>query len=67
MNPSPILLLFMMPGLREIHLCMRIPGTMPNLENFAQKALVYHRHYAGGNFIVPGTASLLTGVYPWKH
>ncbi len=41
--------------------------TMPNLEKFAQKAIVYHRHYAAGNFTVPGTASLLTGVYPWKH
>lgn len=41
--------------------------TMPNLEKFAKKALVYHRHYAAGNFTVPGTASLLTGVYPWKH
>ncbi|MEI6290717.1 MAG: sulfatase-like hydrolase/transferase, partial [Chloroflexota bacterium] len=42
-------------------------ATMPNLEKFAEKALVYHRHYAAGNFTVPGTASLLTGVYPWKH
>lgn len=41
--------------------------TMPNLERFAQKSLVYHRHYSAGNFTVPGTASLLTGVYPWKH
>lgn len=33
----------------------------------AQKALVYHNHYATGNFTVPGTASLLTGTLPWTH
>lgn len=41
--------------------------TTPNLERFAQRATVYHRHYAGGNFTSPGTASLLTGTYPWSH
>lgn len=41
--------------------------TTPNLARFARRATVFHRHYAGGNFTVPGTASLLTGVYPWSH
>jgi arylsulfatase A-like enzyme len=41
--------------------------TMPNLEQFANKATVYHRHYAGGSFTSPGTASLLTGTYPWTN
>jgi arylsulfatase A-like enzyme len=41
--------------------------TTPNVDGFAERASVYHRHYAGGNFTTPGTASLLTGVYPWKH
>src|SRR5512144_1796135 len=41
--------------------------TMPNLERLAQRAIVYHDHYAGGNFTTPGTASLLTGTYPWSH
>ena len=41
--------------------------TTPNLDRFAQNALVYHRHYSAGNFTVPGTASLLTGLYPWSH
>jgi arylsulfatase A-like enzyme len=41
--------------------------TTPNLASFADRATVFHRHYAGGNFTVPGTASLLTGVYPWSH
>lgn len=41
--------------------------TSPNLEKIADRATVFHRHYAGGNFTTPGTASLLTGVYPWSH
>src|SRR5512143_3630887 len=41
--------------------------TMPNLEKFAERATVYHRHYSAGTFTVPGTAALLTGLYPWSH
>jgi arylsulfatase A-like enzyme len=41
--------------------------TTPQLNRFAQHATVYHRHYAAGNFTSPGTASLLTGTYPWQH
>ena len=41
--------------------------TTPNLDRAAGQATVYHRHYAAGNFTTPGTASLLTGVYPWTH
>jgi arylsulfatase A-like enzyme len=42
-------------------------NTTPNLTRFADRATVYHSHYAGGNFTTSGTASLLTGVYPWTH
>ncbi len=41
--------------------------TMPNLEKFAERAMVYHNHFSAGSFTVPGTASLLTGLYPWTH
>lgn len=41
--------------------------TMPNLARLADRAVVYHNHYAGGNYTTPGTASLLTGTHPWKH
>jgi len=41
--------------------------TSPNLERFASRATVYHSHYSGGNFTMPGTASILTGTYPWTH
>src|SRR5574341_2088461 len=41
--------------------------TTPNISRLAQRAIVYHNHFAAGNFTTPGTASLLTGVYPWTH
>jgi arylsulfatase A-like enzyme len=41
--------------------------TMPNLERFAERCFVYHNHYSTGSFTVPGTASMLTGLYPWNH
>jgi arylsulfatase A-like enzyme len=41
--------------------------TMPHLSKLAEKATVYHQHYAAGPFTTPGTASLLTGTLPWTH
>lgn len=41
--------------------------TTPHLAQFAEQATVFHHHFAAGNFTTPGTASLLTGVYPWAH
>ncbi len=41
--------------------------TTPNLERFANRATVYNQHYSAGSFTTPGTASLLTGLYPWTH
>jgi choline-sulfatase len=41
--------------------------TMPNLARLAERAIVYHNHYSGGNYTTPGTASLLTGTLPWTH
>jgi arylsulfatase A-like enzyme len=41
--------------------------TTPNIARWAERAAVYHNHHAGGNFTVPGTASLFTGTFPWTH
>jgi arylsulfatase A-like enzyme len=41
--------------------------TTPNIERFAERATVFHRHYAAANFTTPGVASLVTGTYPWTH
>ncbi|MGE5071841.1 MAG: sulfatase [Anaerolineae bacterium] len=42
-------------------------STTPNFERFAKRAIVYNQHYSAANFTTPGTASLLTGSYPWTH
>lgn len=41
--------------------------TTPNIDAFAQSSTVFHNHYSGGNFTTTGTASMLTGMIPWKH
>lgn len=41
--------------------------TTPNIARLAERAIVYNKHYAGGNYTTTGTASLLTGTYPWTH
>jgi arylsulfatase A-like enzyme len=41
--------------------------TTPNFARFAEKATVFHKHVAGGNFTSPGTSTLMTGTYPWTH
>ncbi len=41
--------------------------TTSNLEKLAEQAFVYRNHYANGNFTIPGTSSLLTGLRPWTH
>ena len=42
-------------------------ATTPNLSRLAERATVFHQHRAGGNYTSPGTATLLTGLYPWTH
>jgi len=41
--------------------------TTSKIARLAERATVFHEHYAGGNFTFPGTSSLVTGTYPWTH
>ncbi len=41
--------------------------TTPNLSRLAERAVVYKKHYTGGNFTTTGTATLLTGTNAWTH
>lgn len=66
-HPNIIVLVMDAMSARHMGLYGYARGNTPNLERFASHATVYHRHYSAGNFTVPGAASLLTGVYPWKH
>ncbi len=66
-GPKIVILLFDAMSARNLSVYGYHRKTTPNLERFAERATVFHSHYAGGNFTIPGTASLLTGTYPWTH
>jgi arylsulfatase A-like enzyme len=65
--PNILILLFDTFSAKHMSLYGYPRETTPNINKFAERATVFHRHYAGGNFTTPGTASLLTGTYPWSH
>jgi arylsulfatase A-like enzyme len=67
--PHPNILVFVFDAMsaKNLSLYGYHRQTTPNLERFAERATVYNQHYSAGNFTTPGTASLLTGVYPWTH
>jgi arylsulfatase A-like enzyme len=65
--PNIIIFVFDAMSARDLSLYGYKRVTTPNFEKFADRATVYHAHHAGGNFTSPGTASLLTGTYPWTH
>jgi len=64
-QPNVIIILFDAMSARNLSLYGYARPTSPNLERFAERATVYHSHYAGGNYTIPGVATLLTGTYPW--
>ncbi len=65
--PNVIVLLYDTLSARHLSLYGYPRLTSPNMERFARRAYVYHRHHVAGNFTTPSTASLFTGVYPWTH
>jgi len=66
-RPNIIVILFDAMSARNLSVYGYPRRTTPNFERFAERAIVYHNHYAGGNYTIPGTATLLTGSYPWTH
>jgi arylsulfatase len=66
-KPNILVLVFDTLSARHMSLHGYPRNTTPNMERFADRAYVYHNHYASGNFTSPGTASILTGAYPWQH
>lgn len=66
-KPNVLILVFDAMSARNLSLYGYERETTPNLKKFAERAAVYHRHYAAGNFTTSGTASMLTGLYPWTH
>lgn len=66
-TPNIIVLVFDAMSAENLSLYGYRRATSPNLERIAQRATVYNAHYSAGSFTTPGTASLLTGLYPWSH
>jgi arylsulfatase A-like enzyme len=66
-TPNIIILVFDAWSAENVSLYGYPRQTMPNLEAFAEHANVYHNHYSTSGYTTPGTASLLTGLYPWTH
>jgi arylsulfatase A-like enzyme len=66
-RPNIIIILFDALSASHMSLYGYPRETTPQISRFAERATVYHNHYAAGNFTTPGTASMLTGMYPWKH
>jgi arylsulfatase A-like enzyme len=68
-NVQPNIFIIVLDALttHSMSLYGHIRTTTSNLDKFAQSATVYHNHYSAATFTTPGTASLLTGMYPWTH
>jgi arylsulfatase A-like enzyme len=66
-SPHIIILIFDACAANNLSLYGYPRPTTPNLDKFAENSIVYHRHYSTASFTTPGTASLLTSLYPWTH
>jgi arylsulfatase A-like enzyme len=66
-RPNIIVMVFDAMTARNLSLYGYPRLTSPNFERFAHRATVFHGYNSAGNYTVPGTASLLTGMYPWTH
>ena len=67
LGPNIIIILF--DAMSALHLSLYGYGreTTPELQRFASRCTVFNAHYSSSNFTTSGTASMLTGMYPWKH
>lgn len=66
--PNILIIIFDALSARNMSLYGYPRQTTPRLEQAVNEgATVFHRHYAGGSWTPTGTASLLTGTYPWTH
>lgn len=65
--PNILIIVFDALSARNMSLYGYPRQTTPNLDRLAARSTVYHRHHSAGTFTSPGTASLLTGDYPWSH
>lgn len=65
--PNILILVFDALSARNMSLYGYKRQTTPNFDKFAENSFVFHRNHSSGSFTTSSTASLLTGVYPWRH
>jgi arylsulfatase A-like enzyme len=65
--PNVIILVFDAMTARNLSVYGYPRKTSPNFERFAERSTFFHNYNSAGNYTVPGTSSLLTGMYPWTH
>ena len=66
-RPSVVIILFDALSAKHMSLHGYARDTTPELSRFADRCTVYNAHYSASNFTSSGVASMLTGMYPWKH
>jgi arylsulfatase A-like enzyme len=66
-KPNVIVLVFDTMSARHLSLYGYGRETTPNLKRFAERSTVFHSCISGGNYTTPGTATIITGMYPWTH
>jgi arylsulfatase A-like enzyme len=65
--PNIVIVLFDAMSARHMSLYGYERQTTPELSRFAERCTVFNAHYSASNFTTSGVASMLTGMYPWKH
>jgi arylsulfatase A-like enzyme len=68
-NSRPNMIIILFDAMSALHMSMYgyRRETTPELSRFAERCTVYNAHYSASNFTSSGTASMLTGMLPWKH
>jgi len=66
-HPNIILILFDAMSATNLSVYGYERETTPELMKFADRCTVYNAHYSASNFTSSGTASMLTGMLPWKN
>lgn len=66
-KPNVIVLVFDTMSAHHLALYGYKRETTPHLKRFAERATVFNSCNSGGNYTTPGTATILTGMYPWTH
>ena len=66
-NPNVIIIVFDAWSKYHLGLYGYHRNTMPNLNKFAEHAIVYHNQYSTATFTIPSTATIFTGMHPWSH